>query len=111
MLLVASGFNWASFGDQSIVAMPKNQRMPGRIVIEIGNLADEDHVIATLISVGHLAFEDRERIGQDRTAGLPGLIVDAGPFVVERTGKTARYVLLALAQHVDREVIGREVRL
>ena len=89
MLLVASGNNWVLLGDQSIVTMPENQGLAGRIMVEIGDLADKNDMIAALIGVSHLAFEDGERIGQNGTTIVPGLIVDAGPFVVKRAGKAA----------------------
>ena len=81
MLLVASGNNWLS-GDQSIVTMPEQQGPSRRIMVEIEHLSDKDDVIATLISVSRLAFKDGERIGQDRTAGVPGLEIEAGPSIV-----------------------------
>src|SRR5258707_11334673 len=109
MLLVASGNNWVLLGDQSIVAMPENQGLPGRVMVEIRDLADKNDMVTALIGIGHLAFEDGERIGKNRTAIVPGLIVDAHPFVVERARKAARYVLLAFTQDIHREMIGRQI--
>src|SRR5437868_13589672 len=109
MFLVSSGNNWPLFGHQPIIAMPEDQGLAGRVVVEIEHLADEDHMVAALISIGSLAFEDRERVGQDRTAGLPCLVIEVCPLVVERAGEAARQLFLALAQHSDRKMIGREI--
>src|SRR5262245_14629862 len=89
--------------------MPEHQGPARRIVIEVEDLANENDVIAALIGIGHLAFEDRKRIGQDRATGVPGLEIEIRPLVVQRAREAARYVLLTFAQDVHRKMIGREV--
>src|SRR4051794_23653210 len=97
--------------DAEITAAPEDERSPVRIEVVIEHLAHEDYVIAPLVSIGSLAFEDGERIRKNRAAGFPSFVIDAVPLAGRLAPEPRRQIFLPFAQDVHGEMIGRKISL
>ena len=95
-------------GHAAILAAVEQQRLAFRVVAQAQDLADEDHVVAAVVGVADLALEAGQRVGQDRAAAVPDLVLDARPFVLQRAREAVGDLLLVGAQDVNREGLGRE---
>src|SRR5207237_8752498 len=68
--------------------------------------AEENHVIATIISIGGPALKIRYAVGEDRSVAEARPPVDTGEFVVRGFGKFVRKCLLRYPANIDSEVAG-----
>ncbi len=93
-----------------ILAAVEEQRPVFRGVPQAQHLADENDVVTAVIGVVDLALEAGQRIRQNWAAGVPGPVADPRPPVRQRPGEALGRLVLALAQDVDREAVGREER-
>lgn len=92
-----------------IFATVKQQWCAVGIKIELDDLADKYDMITSAISVGDLAFEDGECSCKHRAARFTEFVVNRLPLVAFGGCKLVGQMLLALAQYVDRKVIGAHV--
>src|SRR6266566_2335525 len=84
-------------GEPAVATAGKQQRLVAIVGVGLDR-AEENHVVAAIISIGRAALETRDAIGNNRRLSKAWPPFDASKFVGER--------LLSRTQHIDCEMAG-----
>src|ERR1700692_3565061 len=85
-----------------VAAARKQQRLFPAVGISLDR-AEEDNMVAAIISVGRAALKIRNTVGENRRVTKAGFPFDTGEFIFGGFGESIRQCLLRRAEHVDRE--------
>src|SRR6266478_226603 len=92
-------------GEPAVATAGKQQRLVAIVGVGLDR-AEENHVVAAIISIGRAALETRDAIGNNRRLSKAWPPFDASKFVVRRFRKFVGERLLRRTQHIDCEMAG-----